>query len=259
MTWIAGVDGCRAGWFVVLRDLKTGETRHRLVDNFAELLDVPEQPKAISIDIPIGLADEAARGGRLCDREARALLGRRGASVFPPPARAALAGASYADALRLNRESSGEGIGLSRQAHGLFLKLKEVDELMTPALQSRVFETHPELVFMEMNGGESPRWGKKSLPGLMARLELLEQAGFGRDIIDVALESYPESRVASDDILDAFAASWTAERILRKTALKVPSGPSPTDSRDLRMEMWRLAPMARRRSPIGRPGCPGGE
>ena len=48
---------------------------------------------------------------------------------------------------------------------------------------------------------------------------------------------FPRSQVASDDVLDAYAASLTALRIAENAARRIPPRP-PIDAKDLRMEMW---------------------
>ena len=58
---VAGADGCPAGWFVVIRDLGTGETSHHTVSGFAGLLDLCAWVKVLAVDIPIGLPDKARR------------------------------------------------------------------------------------------------------------------------------------------------------------------------------------------------------
>ena len=90
--WLAGIDGCPAGWIVVL--VSTGEdTEHQLVlcRNLEAILCLEPAPEIIVIDIPIGLLDGYVPGGRDCDRESRKLLGQpRGSSVFSAPSRASL-------------------------------------------------------------------------------------------------------------------------------------------------------------------------
>lgn len=139
MAWVAGVDGCKGGWFVVLRDLKSGHTCHRLVCTFAEVVTLPERPKVIAVDIPIGLLDEAVRGGRDCDRQARALLKPpRASSVFSPPVRAALSCKTFRRAGEVNRGSDAgrcDGPGVTKQSFALFTKLREVDKRVTRALE----------------------------------------------------------------------------------------------------------------------------
>ena len=98
MAWVAGVDGCRGGWAVVLMQMQsTGRSAWelRLCSSFGEVLDLDLKPAAIAIDIPIGLLDSAQSGGRDCDRAARSLLGRRPSSVFSPPIRKFLYAKSY--------------------------------------------------------------------------------------------------------------------------------------------------------------------
>jgi predicted RNase H-like nuclease len=71
-------------------------------------------------------------------------------------------------------------------------------------LRSRVFEVHPEVSFAYWNNG--PLESKRSEQGL-ARRRALVSAYFGE--IPVAPRGARE-----DDLLDAFAALWTAERIV---------------------------------------------
>lgn len=237
MTWVAGVDGCSAGWFVVLKDTGSGETRHRAVGQFADLLRLPEHPVVIGIDIPIGLLDRAIRGGRECDRAARSLLGQpRARSVFSPPVRVALRHADYASANKANRASSPDKIGISIQSFGLRTKLLEVDRAMTPKLQGIIKEIHPELSFYELNTGRAVERSKKEPEGLSHRSKLLLSVGF--DGVISGINEYPRVQVGEDDILDACAASWTAARILEGRAVRVPDN-APCDMRGLRMEIWR--------------------
>ena len=90
MDWVAGVDGFKSQWCVVLLSLRTEELRARIVPTFSGLLEIPERPSIVCVDIPIGLPEVTRRGGRSCESEARRLLGRRASSVFSALGRAAL-------------------------------------------------------------------------------------------------------------------------------------------------------------------------
>ena len=57
-----------------------------------------------------------------------------------------------------------------------------------------------------------------------------------RGAFDRLRPTLPQRSVADDDLLDAFAALWTAERILNGTSQTVPRVP-PEDRFGLRMEM----------------------
>jgi predicted RNase H-like nuclease len=232
MFWVAGVDGCAAGWFVVLRERESGCLKFALVELFADILMLPERPATIAVDMPIGLLDRAVPGGRSCDPQARKLLGPlRASSVFTPPVRPALWGRTYFEACAINAASSEHGLRLSRQSFGLFPKLRQVDKQMTPDLQSRVFEIHPEVCFAELNGGDVIPKPKRTQEGVEHRKRVLREAAFTPDI---ALQR----GVETDDVLDACAACWTATRIAAGTAARFPFKPD-TDSKGLRMEMWR--------------------
>jgi len=236
-TWVAGVDGCPGGWLLVLRGLRTGTLSHCLQPVFGEILALALRPVVVAVDMPIGLLDAAEKGGRACDRAARVLLGERGCCVFSPPVRPALRCVTYASACQTNSSSSKAAISLSQQAFGLFQKLREVHAQIKPKTQDQVFEVHPELAFYELNQQSAMQERKKSSAGFAARRSLLMQAGFA-ETIDEMLTTYQRQKVARDDILDACVCCWTAERIWRKKALRIPEDP-PKDSRELRMEIWR--------------------
>jgi predicted RNase H-like nuclease len=198
-----GVDGCRAGWVAC-------EWRRppRVYATFRDILAA--HPKAtIAIDIPVGLAD----GDRDCDKLARAALGPRRSSVFPPPARARL---------RAARRPATMGA----QAWAIVPKIREVDRAMTPALQRRVKESHPELVFAALAGAPM-RHPKRTKAGARERLRAL---------------GWPHPPVVPigaklDDVLDAYALSLQARRIALGVATRYPARPAK-DARGLRMEIW---------------------
>lgn len=236
MAWVAGVDGCRAGWLAIVRDKDSRFACHKLLRRISEISALPEGPQIITIDIPIGLLDKAQQRGRDCDRMARSILGpKRASSVFSPPVRAALCLTEYKQALAENRRSSSANVGISRQCFALFKKIAEVDSWIDPQKQQLVREVHPELCFYAVNGGEPMPHGKKSEQGLRDRRKLMDQEGFG-SAIDKAIAETHRSEASVDDVLDACVACWTAERILRKTEQVIP-GNAPKDSKGLTMEM----------------------
>ncbi|MDX2088612.1 MAG: DUF429 domain-containing protein [Kofleriaceae bacterium] len=235
--WVAGVDGCKDQWVVVLRHLDTRALVGRVVPTFGDVLAVPERPRALAVDIPIGLPDVAVAGGRECDRLARTLLGARASSVFSPPSRRALK--AFANRRGYRAVSTANAVGpngprLSLQSYNILPKIAEVDALMTPALQRSVREAHPELCFAQANAGRPMKAAKKQPSGRSERLAVLRDLGFADPF---ALFGTPRPRgVAPDDILDACITCWTAERIARSLAVAVPSS-VPVDARGLRMEI----------------------
>ena len=238
MAWVAGVDGCKKGWILVLREVELGTIRHRRIDCLSEVFRQPENPRLVAVDIPIGLLSRGRKGGRECDKKGREILGKpRSNSVFSAPVRAALNYFDYPSALRANRASSSERVGISQQCFGLFPKMRQADELVTPELQKRIREVHPELCFCELNDHKPMKYGKKHRGGLglQERRHLLCKEGFSSAINEAT--GYPRSQIAEDDILDACAGCWTAERIHQGVAKFIPKNPSK-DERGRRMEMW---------------------
>jgi predicted RNase H-like nuclease/NTP pyrophosphatase (non-canonical NTP hydrolase) len=237
--YVAGVDGCRAGWLVVLEDLDTGRYSARVVDQgFGAVLSLPEAPATIAVDIPIGLLDVAAAGGRDCEVLARQRLGPRTSSVFSSPTRAALAALrsdkTYREVVDANRAGVVGAPGISQQAFAILPKMGEVDDVLTPELQAIVREIHPELCFAAAAGTPMAH-GKKSADGQSERIAVLESVGFTRphELLGARL---PRG-VKIDDLLDACIACWTARRISEGRAERLPASP-PTDARGLRMELW---------------------
>ncbi len=236
--WVAGVDGCRGGFVVVLLDAALGAFRVDVVGGVDALLALAERPVRIAIDMPIGLLAHAERGGRACDRAARGLLGRRASTLFSPPSRAALEvfrrGGAFAEVCAAERAASPDALGLSQQAFHLLPKIDALDRALDPILQRRVFEAHPELAFAAMNDGEVLALPKKTAEGAAARSRLLARSGLPR-----ALSGLAAPRGAHrDDLLDACAMAWTARRHLLGVAARLPDA-SERDARGLAMEIWR--------------------
>lgn len=238
--WVAGADGYRDGWYVVFHRPRTGSMVRRRVASFVELLNAPEVPEYIGIDMVIGLPDKAASGGRPCDRMARALLGHpRNSSVFSPPAQAALPATTYDEARALHTGTAEDAPGITIQAFHLFPKLREIDAAMTPDHQDRVREVHPEMAFYAMNGDEAVQESKHEPEGRRLRADLLTEHGFAD--LDRVLQEDAERGVGADDILDAHAVCWSARRMLEDRAQRLPPSdePAPVNDRGLRMEIWR--------------------
>jgi predicted RNase H-like nuclease len=232
--WVAGVDGCRAGWVVALRNIETGALSVRLIAAIAEIERLPEKPQRIAIDMPMGFADIACKGGRECERAARALLPGKSSSVFSLPCRAALAATTYPQALKLNRASGPDAVGLSKQAFHLLPKLRDLDAWITPQRQKRCIEAHPELAFALLNGAKPVLSSKRKPEGRAERLRLLRRAGIS--VPKTMLETRPKG-CGIDDLLDAIVLTRTAERHLRGDAICVPKMPL-RDVRGLKMEIW---------------------
>jgi predicted RNase H-like nuclease len=242
---VAGVDGCRGGWAVARVAGRTGpggELELPLAidsigvsPHFADVLLRTYNCLLVCVDIPMGLAESLPR--RECDVEARRLLGRRACTVFAPPVRACLRAKSYEEGRSINFRQTGKKLTL--QSFFIMDKIRQVDAVMTSAMQSRVREIHPEVTFCVLNGGMPAEHNKKTPAGRDERIALLST------IFPDAREKTEALRrprqIEPDDVLDALAAAWTAAKAAVGQATTLPEQP-PRDSKGLRMEILTPIP-----------------
>jgi predicted RNase H-like nuclease len=232
MRLICGADGCKGGWIVINKDLDSGLLSWRSCKTAHELVYFEHKPQMIAIDIPIGLP---GRGPRACDLEARQLLGPgRASSVFPAPIRPILAATNYPEACEIRFQIEQKRI--SKQTWAIMPKIRDVDAVLRQdsELRTRVREVHPEVCFYFLAGRRLLQHNKKHKLGREERHTLLEPI-FGH-WLQAALAERHQLASAEDDVLDAFVALWTAERIIMDISQTIPSEPA-IDSFGLRMEM----------------------
>jgi predicted RNase H-like nuclease len=211
---VAGVDGYRKGWVAVSLD-PSGDVQVSTHSSFAEVLSL--QARVIAVDMPI---DPQGLGTRAADAAARAFVGGRASSVFPPPPRAALQARTFAEASEIARTITGKGI--SQQSFALARKILEVHDLAE--VDERVIEMHPEVSFCRL-AEEALADSKHTPAGLERRRALLASAGL---VLPGAVAGVPEA-----DLLDAAAGAWTAVRYSRGEA-----DPFPPEHRDRLGAIW---------------------
>jgi predicted RNase H-like nuclease len=238
--WLAGVDGCPAGWIAALVRASDGTVRIGAFARFAEIGALPETPAVIAVDIPVGLPDRSGAGGRAAENAVRPLLGRRQSSVFSVPSRAAVYAEDYAQARRLALATSDPPKSVAKQLFNIAPKIREVDMALRAdsGLARRVYEVHPEVAFWRLNGGQALDEPKKIKgrchdPGLALRRRLLIAAG----LPPAAVESAPPNGAGPDDVLDALACATIARRIHAGLARPFPN-PPPHDAYGLPMAIW---------------------
>ncbi len=238
--WLAGVDGCSAGWIAAFVRPDGSGARLRVVPRFADVLAAPETPAIIGVDMPIGLPERTGLGGRAAENAVRPLLGARQSSVFSVPSRAAVFAGDYADACRLAAQTSDPPRKVSKQLFNIAPRIREIDVLLRefPAAAARVFEVHPEVAFWRMNGGRALGEPKKVRsrpyePGLALRRGLLIGSGLPHDAVNLP----PPKGAGPDDLLDALACAAVARRLHRGEAMPYPN-PPPCDAFGLAMAIW---------------------
>ena len=220
-----GLDGYRKGW-VAVRIEGDKRSLHFLPDIAALLARKFDRA---AVDMPIGLPEA---GYRACDLAARALLRPHASRAFPGARRGLWDFPSHADANRALRARGEKGISI--ELWHLGRKITELDAAMTPRLQLKIREAHPELVFLRLNEFV-PLASKHTDVGLRLRRTLLREAGFRE--LDRWLKVERIGHGAKvDDVLDACALALAARGFHRSRVL--PRDPAPRDFRGLKMQIW---------------------
>ena len=101
-------------------------------------------------------------------------------------------------------------------------KIQEVDHLLhnNPIWRDIIREIHPEICLFFLNGKRAMREPKKRAAGRAERISLLR--GWCGEAAELALKERTKLGCHADDIVDAFATLWTAERIHRDEAVSIP-------------------------------------
>lgn len=210
MVVLAGLDGTKAGWIAALRDGLSGRISIVGVEAFLPWAKQLPRGSVVGVDMPMGLREMTEAGGRSCERACRAALGKgKTSSVFSTPSRRAVYAATWEETCRIVNADLPNRKGVSRQAWHIFPKVREIDGALKARLPIDLRETHPELAFATMNGGRAVLASKKSETGRSERVRLLKAAGLGAAPF---LGQRPVG-CAADDLIDAFACLWAAQRI----------------------------------------------
>jgi predicted RNase H-like nuclease len=228
-----GLDGFRHGWVAVSI---AGDDRE--IEFLRDIGQLSQRDyKMAMIDIPIGLPE---RGNRDCDMAARHLLDLNCNRVFTGARRPLLQHIeSHQDANRRGRElmvNGAPGAGVSMQLFCILKKIKEADNFVDEALQDRVRETHPELIFWRLND-QKPVPNKHCPAGRTLRRKLLTKPKRFPDL-ERLLDERIGTGAKEDDVLDACACALAASACATGKGRVVPSGAGIRDDRNLKMQIW---------------------
>ncbi len=131
--------------------------------------------------------------------------------------------------------------GVSKQAWNIVPKIREVDTLLHSTLAARnvIRETHPELCFWGLSGGQGIPHYKKTAMGMEERVSILENLFPGtRPLITDTVTQFNRDILVKDDVVDALALAVTA--MLGKGNLESIPTQQEWDGKGLRMEMCFL-------------------
>jgi len=217
----AGIDGCKAGWILITFN---DNPSYNVLRNNSDLEQAFHDFDRIFIDMPIGLEDENYT--RECDQLLRKKLGAEYASsVFSPPIRPALHAPSYVEANMQSYEYTEKKLTL--QSWNITPKIRLLDDMLQaqPELQEKVFESHPELLFMKLNGGMIYQ-KKNTKKGLRHRLSLIvDREEIADDFFRDIKEEFRRNEVGEDDIVDAMALALGAKQSEKDGIKTLPEQP----------------------------------
>jgi predicted RNase H-like nuclease len=223
---VAGVTPCRRGWLVAPAKLQgtifaPEDPIH--IETFVDVVDQRPSFSVIALNAPVGYLNQTVAGGRTCDREARALLGRRGAAIKSAPVRT-----------ESRRDIDLLPDHLDAISRTLLPRYREVATEMAPFRQRTIYEVHSDLSFYQLNADVPLQWSKNSEKGREERRALLELKVPG---VDRVLEAEVSGATISH-LLDVAAFMWTARRIFAHAVVRMPADPE-WDDEGLRMEIVR--------------------
>lgn len=230
----AGVDACKGGWIVAKSAAWPCREAPALAvcPDFRAVLALTADCRRVAVDIPIGLP--SGRHLRACDVEAKKLLsGRNASALFYAPPRETLSAETPQEFQRLHRKLRGTGAGLP--VWGFLPKVKEANATMTPALQKRVIEFHPELTWFRVAGGNLE--SKHTAEGLAERKKLLRKLVPELERV-LRWKDFLGRAAAHDDLLDALTGIGVAKASLQNSPNHLPAQKIETDKGGLRMEIW---------------------
>jgi predicted RNase H-like nuclease len=230
----AGADACKGGWIVA----KSASWPSRDVPvlavcpDFASVIALTRDCKRVAVDIPIGLP--TGKLIRKCDLEAKKMLsGHNHAALFYAPPKETLPADTPEEFQRLHRKARGVGAGLP--VWGFLPKVIDANRAMTPDLQKRIVEFHPELTWFRIAGASLE--SKHTMEGIVERKTLLHKFVPGLERV-LRWKDHLGRAATIDDLLDALVGIAVAKGSLRGSPCKLPDNSVELDSTGLRMEIW---------------------
>ena len=225
-----GIDWMKPCWLAA--EIRGDEIAIRKLPHIADIRNHYLNADAVLIDIPIGLPENTAENVARPDCEARDYLptGRK-PSIFPVPCRQAINMESYADASAENERVLGKK--LPSQSYAFSKMIRQVDDfLLTDTYwKNRLTESHPEVAFQILNGGNGLQHSKHTEEGIRERIKILRSCGV--DPIPLFAEFTPKQY---EDVLDALCLAVSAKLGCENGFRLFPQNPS-CDSRGIKMQM----------------------
>lgn len=196
MSRLAAVVGAKAGWFVLRETPLPGPWSWFVAPTFEKAMQRLESYEVVAIDVPLSLTE------------------------LP------------------ESSDGGDEPGIRDRWRRPVEKIREVHEYMRthPGSAHFLYEVHPRLSFLELEGGAAERPVANGKPRFRDQLSFLCDI-FPTRALRQALTTFRQAEASRHDILDAFAMLWSAKRIATSRAKRLPSIPV-YDARGFDMAIW---------------------
>ncbi|SHK15353.1 DUF429 domain-containing protein [Desulforamulus aeronauticus] len=202
-------------------------------NRIADVLDAHKTADKFIIDIPIGLADSREEAAHRPENTARKILKGKSSSIFPVPFRSVARAKTVADAWNISKALNA---GANYMTMGIRDAVNEIDIFLqeNETWKNILHESHPEVCFALLNGGNPVMEKKSEEQGIEKRLEILEK--YGIDRVDVT--QHPLFRKYRDDVVDAVCLALVGRLAVEGRSATVPDADEiKTDATGLKMQM----------------------
>lgn len=228
--FVVGIDWMKPYWLAA--EIRGEDIFVRKLTHLAEINNCYLHADAVLIDIPIGLPENAEENAARPDRAARNYLSAdRKPTMFPVPCRQSIHIAGYAQASAENERVLGKK--LTSQSYAFAKMICQADDFLADEKywQNRLMESHPEVAFQMLNGGNGLQSSKHTEAGARERITILQR--YGIDPLSLFAAFTPKQY---EDVLDALCLAVSAKLGCENGFRTIPEEPT-CDSRGLKMQM----------------------
>lgn len=185
------------------------------------------------IDITIGLADSREEAAHRPENAARKILKGKSSSIFPVPFRSVARANTVAEAWNISKALNA---GANYMTMGIRDAVNEIDIFLqeNETWKNVLYESHPEVCFALLNGGNPVMEKKSEEQGIEKRLEILEK--YGIDRVDVT--QHPLFTKYRDDVVDAVCLALVGKFAVEGNSATIPiEDEIKADATGLKMQM----------------------
>ncbi len=237
MALYIGIDGCKGGWIIAI--LENDKLRVDYKKTIADIMQAYPHPDACLIDMAIGLPENKEEDKKRPDSAARHELGPRHVTVFSVPCRQAveIEGKDVKEAQKEKNKSILDR-SLSQQSLAIIPKIRELDRFLRdhPEYSNTICESHPEVCFARLRGGEVIKSKKSTKDGIKERKKVLKEYVEPNALTD-AIGKARKYHCHKDDIVDAVCLAVTARRKAEGKCDILPDKNPYVDAKGLKMQM----------------------